>query len=44
MEAGALSQIPLENTQVDHLEPLVVKNMSQSKLVMDVDIPEDILR
>ena len=40
MVADALFQIPWENTQVDHVEPLVVKAMLQSKLVMNVDIPE----
>ena len=40
MEADALSRIPWENTQMDHMEPLIVKTMLQSKLVMDVDIPE----
>ena len=40
VEVNALSQIPWENTQVDHMEPLIVKTMLQSKLVMDVDIPE----
>ena len=36
----SLPQIPWENTQVNHMEPLVVKAMLQSKLVMNVDIPE----
>ena len=40
MEADALSWILWENTQVDHLESLIVKTMLQSQLVMDVDIPE----
>ena len=40
VDADALSQIPWENTQVDHMEPLIVKAMLQSKLVMNVDIPE----
>ena len=40
VEADALSQIPWENTQVDHMEPLIIKAMLQSKLVMNVDIPE----
>ena len=31
-EADALSKIPWENTQVDHLEPLIVHTMLQSKL------------
>ena len=40
VEADALSRIPWENTQVDHMEPLVVKAMLQSKLVMNMEIPE----
>ena len=40
VEADTLSQIPWENTQTDHMEPLIVKTMLQSTLVMDVDIPE----
>ena len=32
VEADALSRIPWENTQVDHLEPLIVQTMLQSKL------------
>ena len=41
VEADALSQILWENTQVDHMEPLIVKTMLQSKLVANVDIPEE---
>ena len=33
-------QIPRENTQVDHMEPLIVKAMLQLKLAMNVDMPE----
>ena len=40
VEADALSQIPWENTQVDHMEPLIVKTKLQSKLVTDVGTPE----
>ena len=40
VEADSLSWIPWENTQVDHMEPLIVKTMLQSKLVRNVDIPE----
>ena len=40
MEADALSWIPWENTQVDHMGLLIVKAMLQSKLVMNVDVPE----
>ena len=32
--------MPWENTQVDNMEPLIVKTMLQSKLVDDVGIPE----
>ena len=39
VEADALSRIPWENTQVDYVEPLIVKTMLQSKLVTDVGIP-----
>ena len=40
MDADALSQIPWENTQMNHMEPPVVKAMLQSKLVMNVEILE----
>ena len=40
MDADALSQIPWKNTQVDHMVPLVVKAMLQSKLVTNVEILE----
>ena len=40
VEADALLQIPWENTQVDHVEPLIVKTMLLSKLVTDVGIPD----
>ena len=40
MEVDSLSQIPWENTRVDHMEPLIVKTMLQSKLVTNVGIPE----
>ena len=39
VEADALSRIPRENTQVDYVEPMIVKTMLQSKLVTDVGIP-----
>ena len=32
--------IPLENTQVDHLVPLIVHMMLQSKLEAEMGIPE----
>ena len=40
VEADALSRIPWENTQVDHLEPLIVQTMLQSKLEIEMGIPE----
>ena len=40
VEADALSRIPWENTQVDHLEPLMVTTMLQSRLGTEVGIPE----
>ena len=39
-EVDALSQIPWENTPVDHMETLIVKTMFQSKLVTNVGVPE----
>ena len=35
-----MSKIPWENTQVDHLEPLIVQTMLQSKLKTEIGIPE----
>ena len=32
VEADALSHIPWENTQVEHMKPFIVKTMFQSKL------------
>ena len=40
VDADALSQIPWENTQLDHMEPLIIKAMLQLKMVTNVDIPE----
>ena len=40
VEADALLRIPWENTQVDHLEPLIVTTMLQSRLGTEVGIPE----
>ena len=40
VEADALLRIPWENTQVDHVEPVIMKTMLQSKLVTDVGIPD----
>ena len=39
-DADALSQIPWKNIQVDHMKPLNLKAMLQSKLVTNVNIPE----
>ena len=41
VEADAMSRIPWENTQVDHLEPLVVHTMLQYKLETEIRIPEE---
>ena len=40
VEAYALSRIPWENTRVDHLEPLIVQTMLQSKLETEMGILE----
>ena len=40
VDADALSHIPWKKTQVDHMEPLIVRAMLQPKLMMNVDIPE----
>ena len=44
VEADALSRIPWKNTQVDHLEPLIVNTMLQSKLETEIGIPEEYLQ
>ena len=41
VEADSLSRIPLENTQVNHLEPLIVNTMLQSKLETEIGTPEE---
>ena len=41
VEADALLRIPWENTHVDHLEPLIVHTMLQSKLETEIGIPEE---
>ena len=41
VEADALSCIPWENTQVDHIEPLIVKTMLQSKLESETSLPNE---
>ena len=43
VEADALSRIPWENTQVNHLEPLIVNTMLQSKLGTEIGIPGEYL-
>ena len=43
VEADALSRIPWENIQVNHLEPLIVNMMLQSKLETEIGIPEEYL-
>ena len=40
VEADALSRIPWESTHVDHLEPLIVQTLLQSKLDTEMGIPE----
>ena len=40
VEADTLSRISWENTQVDHLELLIVQTMLQSKLETEMGIPE----
>ena len=43
VEADALSHIPWENTQVEHMEPLIVKAMLQSKLESEISLPNEYL-
>ena len=43
VEADALSHIPWENTQVEHMEPLIVKTMLQSKLESETSLPNKYL-
>ena len=42
-EADALSCIPWENTQVEHMEPLTVKTMLQSNLESETSLPHKYL-
>ena len=44
VETDGLSRIPWENTQVNHLEPLIVNTMLQSKLETEIGIPEEYSR
>ena len=39
IKADALSYIPWESTQVENVEPLIVKTMLQSKLKSDISFP-----
>ena len=39
-EADALSCIPWESTQVEYMEPLMVKTMPQSKLESEISLPK----
>ena len=41
VEADALSHIPWESTQVEHMEPLIVKTMLQSKLESEISFQEE---
>ena len=41
VEADALSCIPWESTQMENVEPLLVKTMLQSKMGSGVDFPEE---
>ena len=44
VEADTLSRIPWENTEVNHLEPLIVNTMLQSKLETEIGMPEEYLQ
>ena len=39
VEADALLHIPWESTQAEHMEPLIVKTMLQSKLESETSFP-----
>ena len=43
VEVDALSRIPWESTQVEYMEPLIVKTMLQSKLESEISFPEEYL-
>ena len=43
VEADALPHIPWQNTQVDHMELLIVKTMLQSKLESETSLPKECL-
>ena len=41
VEADVLSCIPWKSAQVEHMEPLIVKTMLQSKLDSEISFPEE---
>ena len=41
VEADALSHIPWESTQIENVEPLIVKTMLQSKMESDINFPKE---
>ena len=41
VEADALSHIPWESAPIEHMEPLIVKTMLQSKLESEISFPEE---
>ena len=41
VEADALLCIPWESTQIEHIEPLIVKTMLQSKMESEISLPEE---
>ena len=41
VEADVLSCIPWESAQVEHMDPLIVKTMLQSKLESEISFPEE---
>ena len=41
VEADALSHIHWESAQIEHIEPLIVKTMSQSKMESEINFPEE---
>ena len=43
VEADALSCFPWESTQIEHMEPLIVKMMLQSKLESETSLPSEYL-
>ena len=41
VEADAVSHIPWESTQMENVEPLIVKTMLQSKMESEINFPEE---